>query len=220
MSPLAFDIAHMFAGGLVLVSFLMLYQNRLLALINVLALHSLLLALSVAWQAHVQDKPDLYVTALIALGFKSIIIPMALRRMVVHMELHREIEVAVGTGMTMLLGIGLVALSMDLMLRVTAGASALAQEDVALALSVVLLGLLIMVTRRNAVSQVIGFMSIENGLILAGTGARGMPLIVEISVAFSVLIAFIVIGIFLFRIRERFDTVDLQALDRFRGERR
>jgi hydrogenase-4 component E len=192
----------------------------LLPLINVLSLHSLLLALSVAWQARIQHKPDLYVTALIALGFKSIVIPMALRRMVVRMELHREIEVAVSAGLTMLAGIGLVALSMDLMLRVTAGASVLVREDVALALSVVLLGLLMMVTRRNAVSQVIGFMSLENGLILAGAGARGMPLVVEISVAFSVLIAFIVIGIFLFRIRERFDTVDLQALDRFRGERR
>ena len=208
MSPFAFDVAHMFAGGLVLVSFMMLYQDRLLPLINVLSLHSLLLALSVAWQAHIQDKPDLYVTAAIALGFKTVVVPMALRRMVVRMGLHREIEVAVGTGLTMLLGIGLVALSMDLMLRVTAGASALVREDVALALSVVLLGLLMMVTRRNAVSQVIGFMSLENGLILAGTGARGMPLVVEISVAFSVLIAFIVIGIFLFRIRERFDTVD------------
>jgi hydrogenase-4 component E len=145
---------------------------------------------------------------------------MALRRIVVHMGLQREIEIAVGTGLTMLAGIGLVALSMDLMLRVTAGANALVREDIALALSVVLLGLLIMVTRRNAISQVIGFMSLENGLILAGTGARGMPLVVEISVAFSVLIAFIVIGIFLFRIRERFDTVDVQALDRFRGERR
>ena len=145
---------------------------------------------------------------------------MALRRMVVRMVLHREIEVAVGTGMTMLAGIGLVALSMDIMLRVTAGASALVREDAALALSVVLLGLLIMVTRRNAVSQVIGFMSIENGLILAATAARGMPLVVEISVAFSVLVAFIVIGVFLFRIRERFDSVELQALDEFRGERR
>ena len=75
-------------------------------------------------------------------------------------------------------------------------------------------------TRRNAVSQVIGFMSLENGLVLAATGAKGMPLVVEISVAFSILIAFIVIGIFLFRIRERFDTVDVGALDRFRGERR
>jgi hydrogenase-4 component E len=220
MSGFSLDLAHLFAGGLVLVSFMMIYQDRLLPLISALSLHSLLLALSVAWQAHIQNAPDLYVTAAIAIGFKSIIVPIALRRMVVRMGLHREIEVAVGTGMTMLAGIGLVALSMDLMLRVTARTSALQREDIALALSVVLLGLLIMVTRRNAVSQVIGFMSLENGLILAGTGARGMPLVVEISVAFSVLIAFIVIGIFLFRIRERFDTVDVQALDRFRGERR
>ena len=76
----------------------------------------------------------------------------------------------------------------------------------------ILLGLLMMVTRRNAVSQVVGFMSLENGLILAASGARGMPLVVEISIAFSVLIAFIVIGLFLFRIRERFDSVDLSAL--------
>ena len=220
MSQVSLDVAHMLAGGLVLVSFMMLYQDRLLPLINTLSLHSLLLALSVAWQARIQDVPDLYVTAAIALGFKTVVVPMALRRMVVRMGIHREIEVAVGTGLTMLTGIGLAALSMDLMLRVTAGASQLVREDVALSLSVVLLGLLIMVTRRNAVSQVIGFMSLENGLILAGTGARGMPLVVEISVAFSVLIAFIVIGIFLFRIRERFDTVDVGALDRFRGERR
>jgi hydrogenase-4 component E len=104
-------------------------------------------------------------------------------------------------------------------LPVTGGAGAVAREDIAFALAVVLLGLLMMITRRNAVSQIIGFMSLENGLILAATGARGMPLVVEISVAFSVLIAFIVFGIFLFRIRERFDTVDIHALDRFRGDR-
>ena len=80
-----------------------------------------------------------------------------------------------------------------------------------------LLGLLMMVTRRNAVSQIVGFMSLENGLILAATGAKGMPLVVEISVAFSVLIAFIVIGVFLFRIRERFDTVDVAGARRLPG---
>ena len=94
----------------------------------------------------------------------------------------------------------------------------LTREDLAFALSVILLGLLMMVTRRNAVSQVVGFMSLENGLILAAAGAKGMPLVVEISVAFSILVAFIVIGIFLFRIRERFDTVDVAALDQSRGE--
>jgi hydrogenase-4 component E len=76
-----------------------------------------------------------------------------------------------------------------------------------------------MVSRRNAVSQVVGFMSLENGLVLAATGAKGMPLVVEFSVAFSILIAFVVIGIFLFRIRERFDSVDVLVVDRHRGER-
>ena len=109
---------------------------------------------------------------------------------------------------------------MVVMLSAAAKADPLAREDLAFALSVVLLGLLMMVTRRNAVSQIVGFMSLENGLILAATGAKGMPLVVEISVAFSVLVAFIVIGVFLFRIRERFDSVDVQALDEFRGERR
>jgi hydrogenase-4 component E len=221
MRSLDFDISHLLAGTLVLISFMLLYQDRLFALLNVYALHALTLALAVAWQAKIQDAPHLYVTAAIALGFKAIIIPVTLRRIVVRLGIHREIDTAVGIGMTMLTGMALVALSMVIMLRVTSGAAnAVAREDLALALAVVLLGLLIMVTRRNAVSQVVGFMSLENGLVLAATGARGMPLVVEISIAFSVLIAFIVIGIFLFRIRERFDTVDVGALDQSRGERR
>ena len=220
MTPLSFDIAHMLAGGLVLVSFMMLYQDRLTALLHVLALHAGVLALAVAWQAHIQDAPHLYITAVIALGFKAIFIPVALHRIIVRLGIHREIETVVGIGLTMLAGIGLVALSLEVMLPVTAQDDPVAREDIALALSVVLIGLLMMVTRRNAVSQVVGFLSLENGIILAGTGARGMPLVVEISVAFSILIAFIVIGIFLFRIRERFDTVDVQALEQARGERR
>ena len=220
MHGFTFEVAHMLAGSLVLVSFMLLYQVRLSALLNIFALHALVLAASVAWQAHVQGAPHLFVTAGIALIFKAVAIPTALHRIITRLGIHREIETVGGVGPTMLLGIGLVALSMVVMLRVTAGADPLAREDLAFALSVVLLGLLMMVTRRNAVSQVVGFMSLENGLVLAATGAKGMPLVVEISVAFSVLIAFIVIGIFLFRIRERFDTVDVRALDRFRGERR
>ena len=219
MSRIDFDVAHLLAGTLVLISFLELYQDRLYALLNVYAAHAFVLAASVAWQAFVQDAPHLYVTAMIALVFKAIVIPITLHRIIVRLGIHREIENVVGVGLTMIAGIGLVALSMVVMLRVTPEADPLAREDLAFALSVVLLGLLIMVTRRNAVSQVVGFMSLENGLVLAATGAKGMPLVVEISVAFSVLIAFIVIGIFLFRIRERFDSVDIGVLDRFRGER-
>ncbi|MBN8928100.1 MAG: hydrogenase-4 component E [Rhodospirillales bacterium 69-11] len=219
MHGLSFDIAHMLAGSLVLVSFLMLYQVRLTALLHVLALHALVLAASVAWQAHIQDAPHLYVTAAMALGFKALLIPWALRRIVFRLGIHREIETVGGIGLTMLGGMALVALSLQVMLPVTAMSDPVAREDIALALSVVLIGLLMMVTRRNAVSQVVGFLSLENGIILAATGARGMPLVVEISVAFSVLIAFIVVGIFLFRIRERFDTVDVGALDEVRGGR-
>ena len=219
MEPLYFDVAHLLAGGLVLVSFMLLYQDRMFGLLNVFALHALVLALSVAWQAFIQDAPHLYVTAAIALLFKAVIIPVALHRIVQRLGIHRTLETVVGVGLTMLAGIGLVALAIMVMLPASADADPLAREDLAFALSVILLGLLMMVTRRNAVSQVVGFMSMENGLILAATGAKGMPLVVEISVAFSILIAFIVIGIFLFRIRERFDTVDVHALEIFRGER-
>lgn len=220
MDRFVLDLAHTLAGFMVLVSFMLLYQDRMFSLLNVFALQALVLAASVAWQAHIQDAPHLYVTALIALVLKAIIIPIVLHRVVVKLGIHRNIETVGGIGLTMLFGMGLVALSMVVMLRATATADPLAREDLAFALSVVLLGLLMMVTRRNAVSQIIGFMSLENGLILAATGAKGMPLVVEISVAFSVLVALIVIGVFLFRIRERFDSVDVHALDESRGERR
>jgi hydrogenase-4 component E len=199
---------------------MLLYQDRLYALLNMFAMQALVLALSVAWQASIQHAPHLYITAAITLVFKAIVIPVALHRIVARLGIHREVETVVSAVPTMLAGIALVALSMVVMLRVTQGADALAREDLAFALSVVLLGLLMMVTRSNAVSQVVGFMSLENGLILAATGAKGMPLVVEISVAFSILIALIVVGIFLFRIRERFDSVDMQALDESRGKSR
>jgi len=215
---LAFDVAHLFAGGLVLMSFMLLYQDRMTGLINTFALHALVVSLSVAWQAAIQDAPHLYITAAIALVVKAAVIPFALHRIVVRLGIHRTIEPVVGSGLTMLAGIGLVALSIMVMLPITAQAGTLAREDLAFALSVILLGLLMMISRRNAVSQVIGFMSIENGLILAATGAKGMPLVVEISVAFSILVALIVIGIFLFRIRERFETVDIHLLHEHRGE--
>jgi len=218
MGKLEFDIAHLLAGGLVLTSLLLLYQDRMFALLRFFAGHAVVLSLAVAWQAFIQGQPALYITALIALAFKGVVIPWALYRIVLKLGIHRQLDTVVGVGLTMLSGIGLVGLSLVVILPLTSAADPYAREDLAFALSVVLLGLLMMITRRNAVGQVVGFMSIENGLILAATGAKGMPLVVEISVAFSVLIAFIVIGVFLFRIRERFDTVDISAMDSSRGE--
>jgi hydrogenase-4 component E len=217
---LSYDTAHVLDTGVLVLSFALLYQRRLFGVIKIYAVQAFLLAAAAAWQAHAQEAPHLYITAGIALIFKAMVIPFALHRIIVYLNIHRTLETALGIGPTMVVGVALVALSILLVLPVTAASGALTRESLAAALSIVLLGLLMMITRRNAVSQVVGFMSLENGLILAATGAKGMPLVVEISVAFSVLIAFIVIGIFLFRIRERFDTVDMQAMDRFRGEQR
>lgn len=220
MSQTSLDIAQLLAGMLLLVSFLMLYQDRLSALINRYALQAMVLSASVAWQAYTQQAAHLYVTAAIALVFKALIIPLSLHKIVKKLRVHRTIEIIGGLRITMALGVFLTALSLVVMLPATTSVNVIDREDLAFAMAVVLLGLLMMVTRSNVVSQVIGFMSLENGLILAAAGADGMPLVVEISVAFSVIVAFIVIGIFLFRIRERFDTVNLFELDRVRGEKR
>jgi hydrogenase-4 component E len=219
MPSIYFDIAHLLAGGILILSFLLLFQDRITATLNVFAMQAVALSLSVAWQAFIQDAPHLLVTAGVAFIVKGIIIPTALHRIVRRLGIHREIEQVIGAGPTMLTGLGLVALSILLVMPVGQNVSVLVREDLAFALAVILLGLLMMITRRNAVTQIIGFMSLENGLVLAASGAKGMPLVVEFSVAFSVLIAFIVFGVFVFRIRERFDTVDVSALDRFRGER-
>ena len=110
MDRLALDVAHLFAGGLVLVSFMLLYQDRMFGLLNIFALHAFVVSLSVAWQAHIQHAPHLYITAAIALIVKAIVIPVALHRIIVRLGIHRTIETVVGIGQTMLAGIGLVAL--------------------------------------------------------------------------------------------------------------
>ncbi len=220
MPSLLFDVAHLLAGSMLVLSFLLLYQDRIMAVVNVFAFQAIVLAMSVAWQAVVQDAPHLVVTAALALVVKGFVIPTALHRIIRQLAIHREIEQVIGAGPTMLTGLGLVALSILLVQPVGSETSIYTREDLAFALAIILLGLLMMITRRNAVTQVVGFMSLENGLILAATGAKGMPLVVEISVAFSILIAFIVFGVFVFRMRDRYDSVDVSALDRFRGERR
>jgi hydrogenase-4 component E len=215
----AYDTAHLLDTFVLVLSFALLYQRRLFAVLTTYAWQAFCLAAAAAWQAYAQDAPHLYITAAIALVFKAIVIPLALHRIIVYLNIHRSIETALGIGPTMAVGVGLVALSTLLVLPVTAAAGALTRESLAAALSVVLLGLLMMITRRNAVSQVVGFMSLENGLILAAVGVKGMPLVVELSVAFSVMVAFIIFGIFFFHIRERFDTLDIHDMERFRGER-
>jgi hydrogenase-4 component E len=215
----AYNVSHFLGGLMLVVSFVLIYQDRVLAVLRTFAIQAIVLSLAVAWEAWSQARPHLFITALLAFGLKGIIIPWALHRLIFRLGIHREVEQVVGVGFTMLIGLGLTALSLMLVLKATAAAPSQAREGLAIALAIILLGILIMVTRRNAFTQIIGFMSIENGLILGATGAQGMPLVVEISVAFSVLIALFVFAVFVFRIRERFDTVDVAVLERVRGDR-
>jgi formate hydrogenlyase subunit 4/hydrogenase-4 membrane subunit HyfE len=216
----AYEISHLLAGAMLVTSFALLYQERVAAVLNAFAAQSIILALAVAWAAWSGNRPDLFITALIALTLKGIVIPLALRHTVTRLGIHREVEKVVGVGVALLVGLALTGLAQALVVKVASGTASHAREELALALAIILLGFLMMIVRRNAVTQIVGFMSMENGLILAATGARGMPLVVEVSVAFSVLIALFVFAVFVFRIRERFDTVDIEALDRMRGDRR
>jgi hydrogenase-4 component E len=220
MHDLAYDVGHVLGATMLLFSFVLLYQRRMFGVISAYAVQAVLLALVAAWEAWVHREPHLYITAAIALVFKATVIPIALNRIVVRFNIHRTVETALGIGPSLILGAALVSLAIVLVLPVTAASAALTRENLAIALSVVLLGLLTMITRRNAITQVVGFMSLENGLILAAVGVQGMPLVVEFSIAFSVMVAFIIFGVFFFQIRERFDTLDLQFLESFRGERR
>lgn len=213
---IAFDIAHTLSTSVLLLSFALLYQRRLPAILQAFAVQILMVAAAAAWQANIQESPHLYWTAAITLA-KAVIVPTALHRMVRQLGIHRAVETVISVNLTLLVGVALVALAILLVLPVNM-TGAMTRENLALALSVILIGLLIMITRRNAVTQVVGFLSIENGLVLAAVGVKGMPLVVEISIAFSVLVAFIVFGMFFFRIRERFDTLDLQYLENFRGD--
>jgi hydrogenase-4 component E len=217
---LAYEISHLLAGVMLVVSFALLYQQRIASVLNAFAAQSITLALAVAWAAWSEDRPDLFITATIAFLLKGVVIPLALHRTVTRLGVHREVEKVVGVGMALLVGLALCGLAQALVVKIAPVAAGLARDQLALAMAIVLLGFLMMIVRRNAVTQVVGFMSMENGLILAATGAQGMPLVVEVSVAFSVLIALFVFAVFVFRIRERFDTVDIEALDRMRGDRR
>ncbi|WP_135468022.1 hydrogenase-4 component E [Crenalkalicoccus roseus] len=217
---LPYDVAHLLGGIMVLLSFVLLYQRRVSAVIGAFAVQGGVLAAAAAWQAWVQGSPHLYVTALIALVAKAALIPLALRALVRRLDLHRTVETALGIGPSLIAGVAVVALAILVVLPVTARVAIGTREEMALALSVILLGMLMMITRRNAILQVVGLMSMENGLILAAVGAAGMPLVVELSTAALVLLAFVVGGVFVFQIRERFDSVDIGFLEIHRGERR
>jgi hydrogenase-4 component E len=191
----------------------LLSQRRLAAMVSLYQSEALILSAAAFWQGYVQHSGDLFLTGIITITLKTILLPLALRRIVHRFNLIRAVETAMPVGVSMILGVLLIGIAVRVVLPATANSVVLTREDLAIALSVVLLGLLVMTTRLNAVSQVIGFLSTENGLVLAAIGMPGMPFVAELSVALLVLVAFLVLGVFIFRVREHFDTLDLTGIE-------
>jgi hydrogenase-4 component E len=208
-----YALAHLLGGVMLLCAFALLSQRRLAAMITLYQAEAITLTAAAFWQGFAQHEVDLYLTGLITLVIKAIIAPMALRRIVHRFNLIRAVETAMPVGLSMILGVALIGVAVLVVLPASMNSVTLTREDLAISLSVVLLGLLVMTTRRNALSQVIGFLSTENGLVLAAIGMPGMPFVAELSVALLVLVAFLVVGVFVFRIREHFDTLDLTGIE-------
>jgi hydrogenase-4 component E len=210
---LTYPLAHALGAVMLLCAFAMLSQRRLAALISLYQVEAITLTAAAFWQGFAQHEINLYLTGFITLIIKAVLAPIALRRIVHHFNLIRAVETAMPVGLSMILGVALIGIAVLVVLPITVNAVTLTREDLAISLSIVLLGLLVMTTRRNALSQVIGFLSTENGLVLAAIGMPGMPFVAELSVALLVLVAFLVVGVFVFRIREHFDTLDLKGIE-------
>jgi hydrogenase-4 component E len=210
---LTYPLTHALGAVMLLCAFAMLSQRRLAAMISLYQIEAITLTAAAFWQGFAQHEINLYLTGFITLVIKAVLAPIALRRIVHHFNLIRAVETAMPVGLSMILGVALIGIAVLVVLPITVNAVTLTREDLAISLSIVLLGLLVMTTRRNALSQVIGFLSTENGLVLAAIGMPGMPFVAELSVALLVLVAFLVVGVFVFRIREHFDTLDLKGIE-------
>lgn len=198
-----------------LTSFLMLGQGRLLRLIFVFAVQGLLLTLTTSMAAFSLDNPHLYISAVLTFALKVVFIPWMLQRQVLVMNMHRDVEALKNNTAVMLGGASLMVFSYYVLQPIIHTSSMIMLNALAVSLSVVLLGLLLMISHRQAVAHVVGFMSIENGLFFAAIVAtNGMPMVVELGVAFDVLVAAVLFGIFFLHIRTSIDSLDVDMMNK------
>ncbi len=202
-------------------SFVLLEQARLVSAIHAFAWQGVLVAMVSAVVAAGGGLEHLYFSAALTLGLKAVLIPWMLHRLVSKLELDRHTEPLRRPVLVVMAAIALVIFSYWLVLPIVQTELIFTRNIIAVSLAVVLIGLLMMVVRQQAVAQVLGFMSMENGLFLAAVSATGgMPLVVELGVAFDVLVAMVLFGVFFFQIRESIDSLDVDRMNRLteRGE--
>ncbi len=213
-----FDQATLLFAALVLfTSFLMLAQVRIVPLIHAFAWQGALLAVTTGLVAFVTAHPHLYVSAALTFALKALLIPWMLHRLAVRLAIHHETETVRHPVLVLLAGAGLVVFSYYVTLPIVQLAALTARNTIAASQAVVLLGMLLMISRNKAVTQVIGFMSIENGLFFAAVvSTYGMPMVVELGIAFDVFVAAVLFGVFFFQMRESIDSLDVNRLNRLR----
>ncbi|MBX5460239.1 MAG: formate hydrogenlyase [Steroidobacteraceae bacterium] len=216
MTPVSFDLQllNLCAALLLLLSFAMLAQRRIVTLVNLLALQGALLlaaTLLLAWRT---QQHHLYISAALTLALKVILLPWLLHRLIRRLQVYRDTEPLLNIPGTLLVGVLVVVFSFGLAQPISALASTATRSAIGIAVAVVLLSFVTMINRRKAMSQVVGFLSMENGLFFGAMSATyGMPMIVELGVALDVLVAVLVLGVFFFQIREQFDSLDLHHLE-------
>ena len=214
------QLINLFAAVLLLLAFAMLAQRRVVSLIDLFAGQGLVLALSTAVVAYTTSQPHLYQSVALTVILKVFLLPWILHRLARKLDVRWEFEGLVNTPTTMLIGIVLVVFAFNLALPISEIASTINRSTLGIAIASVMLSFLMMIVRRKAIPQVIGFLSMENGLFFAATSATyGMPMVVELGIALDVLVGMLILGVFFFQIREQFDSLDLKNLEQLRDER-
>jgi hydrogenase-4 component E len=215
--PISSQLINMLAAFLLLLSFAMLSQRRVVSLINLLAVQGLALALSTLIVAVRADQVHLYYSAGLTFVLKVVVLPWIFHRLIRRLNVQWDVETLVNIPGTMLIGVVLVIFAFGLAQPIAELAQTVTRSTLGIALAVVMLALLMMITRRKAVAQIIGFLSMENGLFFAATSATyGMPMVIELGVALDVLVGVLILGVFLFQIREQFDSLDLHHMERLK----
>ena len=216
---LAGQIVNLLAAFLLLIAFAMLSQRRILTLIHLFAWQGAALAASTFIVAHTTGQTHLYFSATLTVLLKVMLIPWVLHRLIDRLNVRWDVETLINIPATMLIGIGLAIFALSLATPISQMASTLTRSTLGIALASVLLSFLMMIVRRKAVPQVIGFLAMENGLFFAATSATyGMPLVVELGVALDVLVGTFIFGIFFFHIREQFDSLEIRHMEKLKED--
>lgn len=212
------DFVILCAAGMLVSVYLMVGQRALVVAIRLYGVQSLLLGVVGIAMGLADHRPHLFVTAALTIVLKAVVIPWFLLRVIDRVGIRREIEPFVNVPASLLLCLGLTVVGYRVSLGMAGASEGVPHQVVGVALSMVLMGLFLMVTRRKALTQILALLTIENAVFLVAVGATsGMPLIVELGISFDVILAVLVLGVLVNRIVDRFESMDTSRLSNLRG---